>query len=107
MASSRLHTENRPTGILNELIQDLLVVVVFLALKTGERTHTNDVTIATHYRDSLQKVLWLITIHNDTPLCLQLPSALVHIKHNGIHTQVHRRLLRRESSTQTGVKEDH
>ena len=70
MASSRLHTENRPTGILNELIQDLLVVVVFLAFKTGERTHTNDVTIATHHGNSLQEMLRLITIHDDTPLGL-------------------------------------
>ena len=36
MAGSRFHTEYRTTGVLNELIQYLFVVIIFLAFKTSE-----------------------------------------------------------------------
>ena len=43
----------------------------------SERTHTDDITIRSHHRNSLQQMFTLIAIHNDTALCFQLPWSAI------------------------------
>ena len=51
VAGSRLHAEHRPAGMPDELVQDLFVVIVFLAFETGKGTYADHVAIATHHRN--------------------------------------------------------
>ena len=106
MSCSRLHRENRFTGILNKLIQNLFRIIIFPTFKSRERTYTNHITIRSHYRNSLQQMLTLVTIHNHATLCFQFPGTLIHIQHNDIHTQITGCLLRAQTRTQTVIKEN-
>ena len=49
----------------------------------------------------------LVTVHDDATLCLQFPGTGIHIEHDDVHAQVHRRLLGRETGTQTVIEENH
>ena len=99
MSCSRFHRENRFTGILNKLIQNLLGIIIFPTFKSRERAYTNHITIRSHYRNSLQQMLTLVTIHNHATLCFQFPGTLIHIQHDDIHTQITGSLLRAQTRT--------
>ena len=106
MTGSGFHGEYRLAGILDELIQNLFGIIILAVLKMSERTHTDDITIRSHHRNSLQQMFTLIAIHNDTALCFQLPCTLIHIEYNHIHPQVTSCLLGTQTGTQTVVEEN-
>ena len=101
------HGEDRTPTVFNKLLQNSLCIVVFAVCKSSKGTYTNEVAVATHYRDSLQQVLALVAIHDDTAFGLQFPCSGIHIEHDDIHSQVHSRFLCRESCTQGVIKENH
>ena len=101
-----LHKEHGLTRVLDKLIENLLVVVVLAALELRERAHTDNIAIARHHGNSLEQVFALVAIHNHTALGFEFPRALVHIQHDDIHTEVHRRLLGAQTGAKAIVEED-
>ena len=107
MYGSRLHSEDRTSAVLDELLQNGLRIVILTVCQSSERTYTNQVTIATHHRNGFQQVFRFVSIHNDTAFCLEFPGTGIHVEHDDIHSHVHRCLLGRESCTQGVVEENH
>ena len=91
----------------DELVKDNLVVVIFLVLKTCERTYANDIAVASHYRNGLQNVLRLVTVHNHSAFGLEFPCSLVYVEYNDVHAKVQGCLLCAESCAQARVEEHH
>ena len=102
-----LHTEYRLAGIFDELIHNHLIIVVFLILETCKGTHSDHIAVASHYRNRFKQMLRLVTVHDDSALCLQFPCSLIHIQYDYIHTEVQCRLLSTQTGTQTGIEEYH
>ena len=92
-----LHTEHRFAGVLDELVDYHLVVVVLLALELSESTDADHVAVAAHHRNRLKQVLRLVTVHNHSVFCLQLPRSLIYIQNDYVHSKVQSRLLSAES----------
>ena len=107
MARGGLHGEHGAAGILNELVEDNLVIVVVAVLETGKGAHTDDVAIATHYGNGFEQVFGLVAIHDDATFGFQLPGTLVDVEHNDIHAQVKGCFLGAEAGTQAGIEENH
>ena len=96
--------EHRAAGILNELIQDHLIIIVFAGFKTGEGTDADDIAVATHHRDGFQQMLALVPIHHHAVAGFQFPGALVHIQHNHVHSQVLGRFLGAEAGAEAVIE---
>ena len=107
MHSSCLHCKYRTARILDKLIQNSLSIVVFAIRESCKRTHSYEVAVATHNRDSLQQMLALIAIHDNTTFSLQFPCTCVNIEHDDIHAKIHSCLLGRQACAQTVIEEDH
>ena len=107
MSCRCLHAEYRFAGILDELVDNHLIVVLLPILKTGKGAYSDHVAVATHHRNGLEKVLRLVAVHDHSTLSLKLPCSLVHIKHNDIHSKVQSSLLSAQTCTKTRVEEDH
>ena len=107
MACGGLHAEHGASGVFYELLDHPLLIVLFFVLKSGERANANDVAVASHDRDRLQKMFGFISIHDDTAFGLQFPCSLVHIEHDDVHAKIHGSFLCREARAQGGVEEDH
>ena len=101
-----LHGEDGFAAVLDKLIENLLVVVVFAVFKAGKAAYANQVAVAGHHGDGLQQVFALVAIHDDTTFRLQLPCPLVHVEHDDVHAQVAGSLLRAQSGAQAVVEED-
>ena len=106
MTGGTFHREDGLAGILDELREDHLLVVVLLRLETGKRTHADDVGIAAHHGDGFEQMLGLVAVHHDTALCLEFPGARIHIEHDGVHAEVLRSLLGGETGAKRVVEED-
>ena len=106
MHGGTLHEEHRTAAVLDELLEYLLFVVVLAALEAGEGAHTDDVAVAAHHGNSLQKVFALVALHDDSTLGLQFPRPLVHIEHDDVHAEVEGCLLGGEAGAQRVVEED-
>ena len=101
------HRKHRAAGVFHKLVENAFLVVVLLVFEACKRAHPNHIAVAAHHRDSLQQMLALVAVHNHATLGFEFPCALVHIKHNHIHAQVHSSLLCAQASTQTGVEKHH
>ena len=101
-----LHEENRFATIFNELVQNLLLVIVLATLESCERTHSDDIAIASHHRDCLEKMLALVAVHHNAALSLEFPCALINIEHDYVHTKIHGCLLRAQTGTKAIVEKD-
>ena len=99
------HGEYGFAGVLHKLVVDGLCIVIVAVGKTSKGTDADDVAITAHHRDSLQQMLALVAIHDDTALGLQFPCTSIDIKHDDIHAEVLCRLLCGEACTQTIVEE--
>ena len=100
MHGSCLHSEDRTARILDKLIQHSLCIVILTIGESSKAAHTDEVAVTTHHGDCLQQVLTLVSVHDDTTLCLQFPGTSVHVEHDDIHAEVHGCLLGRETGTQ-------
>ena len=100
MSGRSLHTEHRFAGVLDELVDYHLVVVVLLALELSESTDADHVAVAAHHRNRLKQVLRLVTVHNHSVFCLQLPRSLVHVQDDHVHSQIKCGLLCAESGAE-------
>ena len=100
MHGGRLHGEDGTAGVLDELVEHRLGVVVVAVGEPGEGAHADDVAVAAHYGDGLKQVLALVAVHDDAALRLQLPGTGVHVEHDDVHAQVHGGLLRAEARAQ-------
>ena len=107
MHCGSLHSEHRSARIFDKLHENLLLIVVGLIFESGERAHAYHIAVATHHRNSFEQVFGLIAVHNHATLCLELPSALIHVEHYHIHAQIHGSLLSAEASAQRRVEEYH
>ena len=88
MPCGGFHAYHRLSGVLNELVEDLFVVIIFLTLETGERPNPDNVCIASHYGDGLEKMFRFISVHYHAAFGLEIPCSLLDIQHNNVHTQV-------------------
>ena len=107
MSCSCFHTENRLSGILNELIKNGFLIIKFLVFKLGESPHSDNIAVGSHYRNGFQNVFRFFTVHNYAPLGFQLPGTLINVEHHRIHSQVHSGFLGTQSRAQAGIKKHH
>ena len=104
MDGSRLHGDDRTTGIFHKLVDDSLRVIIVTVLQSGKRAYGDDVTITSHHGDRFEQMLTLVAIHDDAALRLQFPGTGIDIEHDDVHAEVHRRLLRRETRAKRVVE---
>jgi len=88
MTSSRFHTEYRPAGIFDELVDNRLAVIKILVFETCKRPYTDEVAVAPHYRDGLQKMFRFVPVHYHAPFGFQFPCSGIDIENDGVEPQV-------------------
>ena len=105
MPDGGLHAEDRLPGILDELVQDHLVVVVVPGFEAGEGADADHVAHRAHHGNRFQDVLALVPVHHHAAAGLELPGALVHVQDDGVHPQVQGGLLGAQARAQAVVEE--
>ena len=102
-----LHSKDGLATVLHKLLYDAFCIVKCSVLQSGKTSHSDDVAETAHHGNGFQKMLALVTIHDDTTLGLQFPGTSVHVQHHYVHSQIHGGLLGTETCTQTIVEEYH
>ena len=105
MHGGGLETYHRTSGIIYELPQYLLAVVLLAVSQARERADADDVAETPDHGDGLTQVLRLVAVHDDAHLGLEFPAVAVDVQHDGVHAEVQGGLLAAQAGAQRIVEE--
>ena len=100
MHRRRFHADNRHPGIFPEPFQHRLGIVVSPVFQTSERADADNVAIASYHAGRLLDVFRLVAVHHHPELGFNLPTFIIDIENDRIHSQIRGRFLRTQSGAQ-------
>ena len=101
-----LEADDRPAGIVDELLQDGFRIVVGIVLQPREGADADQVAVAPDDRDRLAQVLRLVPVHHHAEAGFQLPALLADVQHDRVQAEVQGGLLAAQARPETAVEEN-